>query len=164
MSNPYEETVASLRDTLKRNGFVRCDIPACNCGSWHHRYGLPERFEQIKDMLAEAGYGLCNENGHLVSKALAQLINDLAAEKERADYAWRNVRTLEAARQEEMKKRDAAEKKEPCNWTQDGYGEDAWDTGCNNRFMLEEGTPSDNRMEFCCFCGHPIDELPGEEQ
>ena len=107
MSDMYEETVASLRDTLTRNGFVRCDIPACNCGSWHHRYGLPERFEQIRYMLAEAGYELCNENGHLVSKALAQLINDLAAAKEDADYAWRNVRILEAARVEEMRKRDA---------------------------------------------------------
>jgi len=55
------------------------------------------------------------------------------------------------------------QRKKKCNWTQDGYGEDAWDTGCGNRFMLEEGTPSDNHMEFCCFCGHPIDELPGEE-
>ena len=101
MSDMYEETVASQRDTLTRNGFVRCDIPACNCGSWHHRYGLPERFEQIRYMLAEAGYELCNENGHLVSKALAQLISDLAAAKEDADYAWRNVRILEAARVEE---------------------------------------------------------------
>lgn len=30
----------------------------------------------------------------------------LDAEKERADYAWRNTRTIEAARQEEMAKRD----------------------------------------------------------
>lgn len=33
----------------------------------------------------------------------------LEAERERADYAWRNTRTIEAARQEEMRKRDAAE-------------------------------------------------------
>lgn len=31
-----------MRDVLLRNGFVECDISACNCGSWHHRYGLPE--------------------------------------------------------------------------------------------------------------------------
>lgn len=31
---------------------------------------------------------------------------DLARETERADYAWRNTRTIEAARQEEMRKRD----------------------------------------------------------
>jgi hypothetical protein len=38
-----------------------------------------------------------------------QLGRQLAAEKERADYAWKNTRTIEAARQEEMRKRDAAE-------------------------------------------------------
>jgi len=38
-----------------------------------------------------------------------ELARQLAAEKERADYAWRNTRTIEAARQEEMRKRDAAE-------------------------------------------------------
>lgn len=37
------------------------------------------------------------------------LTRQLAAEKERADYAWRNTRTIEAARQEEMRRRDAAE-------------------------------------------------------
>jgi hypothetical protein len=37
------------------------------------------------------------------------LERQLAAERERADYAWRNTRTIEAARQEEMRKRDVAE-------------------------------------------------------
>jgi chromosome segregation ATPase len=38
-----------------------------------------------------------------------ELTRQLATERERADYAWRNARTIEAARQEEMRKRDAAE-------------------------------------------------------
>ena len=37
------------------------------------------------------------------------LAKALDAERDRADYAWRNTRTIEAARQEEMQKRDAAE-------------------------------------------------------
>lgn len=41
------------------------------------------------------------------------IVDDLTArwkaEQERADYAWRNTRTIEAARAEEMRKRDAAE-------------------------------------------------------
>ena len=37
---------AMLRDVLMRSGFVPCDIPACNCGSFHHRYGLPERMNE----------------------------------------------------------------------------------------------------------------------
>ena len=47
-----------LRDVLLRHGFVPCDIPACNCGSWHSRYGYPERFREIADALTEAGVEL----------------------------------------------------------------------------------------------------------
>lgn len=68
-----------LRDVLWRGGFVMCDIPACNCGSWHHKYGLPERFREIADVLAEAGHELCNENGNLPIRAL----KSLAAERDR---------------------------------------------------------------------------------
>lgn len=38
-----------------------------------------------------------------------ELTRQLATERERADYAWRNTRTVEEARQEEMRRRDAAE-------------------------------------------------------
>lgn len=34
------ERASILVDVLLRAGFVRCDAAACNCGSWHHRYGL----------------------------------------------------------------------------------------------------------------------------
>ena len=40
---------------------------------------------------------------------IKKLTRQLATERERADYAWRNTRTIEAARVEEMRKRDAAE-------------------------------------------------------
>ena len=69
-----EYTADKLRDVLIRAGFVQCNIPECNCGSWHHRYGLPERMEEIENALAEAGYPLSNENGHLVLNALKELI------------------------------------------------------------------------------------------
>lgn len=38
---------------------------------------------------------------------IERLQRELAAEKERADYAWRNTTTIERARQEEMAKRDS---------------------------------------------------------
>lgn len=71
-----EHTAEELQDVLIRNGFVRCDIAACNCGSWHARYGLRERFEELKEMLDEAGHPLCNENGNLVRNALQSLIEE----------------------------------------------------------------------------------------
>jgi hypothetical protein len=69
-----EETVEDLADVLLRNGFVRCDIAACNCGSWHRRYGLYERWLEIEDMMADAGHELSNGNGRLLRNAVANLI------------------------------------------------------------------------------------------
>ena len=44
----------------------------------------------------------------LTANELAGIVNEaLAKETVRADYAWRNTRTIEVARQEEMLKRDA---------------------------------------------------------
>lgn len=71
-----DETAEELRIILRTHGFVPCDSPACNCGSWHPRYGLIERIQEIEDALAEAGHPLCNENGHLIINALRELIAD----------------------------------------------------------------------------------------
>ena len=79
LSSDYKELIgdnARLRDVLRRAGFVECDIPACNCGSWHHRYGLPERWSEIETAVAEAGFPLNNANGHLLLKAVNELIAD----------------------------------------------------------------------------------------
>jgi len=42
-----------------------------------------------------------------MANEIERLQRELAAEKDRADYAWRNTNTIEKARQEEMAKRDA---------------------------------------------------------
>ena len=70
----HTETADELRDVLQRNGFVRCDIAACNCGSWHARYGYRQRLEEVAELIADAGHPLTNENGHLVKLALSELI------------------------------------------------------------------------------------------
>lgn len=76
-----EAELDDLRDMLLRKGFVECDIPACNCGSWHHRYGLPERMQEIRDALAEAGHELSNANGNLTLNALKELVAERDALK-----------------------------------------------------------------------------------
>ena len=68
--------IMDLRDILRRNGFVPCDSPICNCGSWHQRHGLVERVEEWKEILANAGHPLCNENGHLFARALQELVSE----------------------------------------------------------------------------------------
>ena len=40
-----------LTEVLYQNGFVPCDIPACNCGSWHHVGGFKRRFDEIDEVL-----------------------------------------------------------------------------------------------------------------
>ena len=51
-----------------------------------------------------------------------------------------------------------------CTWVQDGAGEEGWDTGCRKRFTLIDGTPSDNKMAFCCYCGQPLEEIVASDQ
>lgn len=86
-----------LRDVLLRRGFVPCDISACNCGSWHHRYGLPERMRDIEDTLSEAGHELSNANGHLPINALKALVaerDDLRRQLAEAELDARRYRWL----------------------------------------------------------------------
>ena len=43
-----------------------------------------------------------------------------------------------------------------CTWTPDEDGD--YQTGCNDIWLLIEGTPTENGMKFCAFCGKPIKE------
>ena len=47
-----------------------------------------------------------------------------------------------------------------CNWAQDGYEPDLWDSDCGQSFYLKEGTPLENKMRFCFGCGKPLTESP----
>lgn len=46
-----------------------------------------------------------------------------------------------------------------CVWHNDPETDSSWDTGCRQLFELNDGTPSENRMSFCCYCGKPIQEV-----
>ena len=76
-----EAEIERLRDVLIHKGFVECDIPACNCGSWHHRYGLPERWAEIKEVLIDADV-LNNDTGNMPLNAIKKLIAQLAERDE----------------------------------------------------------------------------------
>lgn len=45
-----------------------------------------------------------------------------------------------------------------CVWHNDPETDNSWDTDCRQLFEIYEGTPSDNGMAFCCYCGKPIRE------
>lgn len=78
----------AAESALVRHGFRKCNIAACNCGSWHHVGGLAERFDEIASDLSDAGYPLSNDNGHIARRALASLVASRDSWKREA-LAWR---------------------------------------------------------------------------
>jgi hypothetical protein len=49
-----------------------------------------------------------------------------------------------------------------CTWTQDEW-DGHWETSCKHAFCIDEGTPADNEMHFCCYCGKPLVALQFSE-
>lgn len=46
-----------------------------------------------------------------------------------------------------------------CTWTFDDPDRNGWSAECGGEFYLAEGTPKQNEMRFCCYCGKPLDEI-----
>lgn len=44
-----------------------------------------------------------------------------------------------------------------CTWHQDGDSDSGvYATSCRHYFSLEDGTPEDNKMQWCCYCGKQL--------
>jgi len=52
-----------------------------------------------------------------------------------------------------------------CEWSEVG---EMWETTCGHAFVLNDGTPSENEMRFCCYCGGelaaPVAENAAKEE
>jgi hypothetical protein len=48
-----------------------------------------------------------------------------------------------------------------CLWSRADDDTDMWETSCGHAFTIIDGTPSDNHMGFCCYCGRRVDEEIG---
>lgn len=48
-----------------------------------------------------------------------------------------------------------------CEWKQDADGN--WETGCGDLFCLNDSSPLENGMKFCCYCGLTLDEVPYDD-
>ena len=67
-------------------------------------------------------------------------------------------------RQEVLRAQDAlrtalAQQDEPetCTWHQDGDSDSGvYATSCRRFFNLDDGTPEDNRLAWCCYCGRKL--------
>jgi hypothetical protein len=52
-----------------------------------------------------------------------------------------------------------------CTWKVGAgeWDEGIWETICGKAFQFEDGSPSENDMKFCCYCGKPLKEIKFEE-
>lgn len=51
-----------------------------------------------------------------------------------------------------------------CIWADAGEEWGYWETSCNNAFVLIDGTPYENKMRFCPYCGKPLEEAEAQEE
>ncbi len=72
------------------------------------------------------------------------------ADKYGYDEAWR----LAAGKEQE---------KAQCKWQQaPGEYDGEWDTDCGETFWLNDGSPEDNKMRICPYCGKKLIEIPNK--
>jgi len=45
-----------------------------------------------------------------------------------------------------------------CYWKEDKTDEGVWDTSCGERFVIFDGTPNENKMAYCPYCGCVLEE------
>ena len=60
----------------------------------------------------------------------------------------------------------ALEEPDYCTWQQDGDSDSGlYATSCRHYFNLEDGTPEDNKLAWCCYCGKKLaQELITEDE
>ena len=53
--------------------------------------------------------------------------------------------------------RAALAEPETCTWQQDGDSDSGvYGTSCGHYFDITDGTPEDNKMKWCCYCGRKL--------
>lgn len=72
--NDLQQRLDKAEWVLRNSGFRPCDIAACNCGSWHQVGGYRARFDEIKEVVEEAGY---STNGRTLLDAVKAMASDL---------------------------------------------------------------------------------------
>ena len=53
--------------------------------------------------------------------------------------------------------RAALTEPDTCTWQQDGDSDSGvYGTSCGSYFSINDGTPEDNKMAWCCYCGKKL--------
>lgn len=50
---------------------------------------------------------------------------------------------------------------DPCEWIQDEW-DNSYGTSCGNKYQIIDGTPEDNGMNFCTYCGGKLETITGD--
>jgi hypothetical protein len=50
---------------------------------------------------------------------------------------------------------------DPCEWLQDEW-DNSYGTSCGNKYQIIDGTPEDNGMNFCTYCGGKLETITGD--
>lgn len=86
------------------------------------------------------------------------------------DASW-NLRSAsccglcDAGRVELVRLLDEPKREPSCLWSRADDDTDVWETKCGHAFMIIDGTPTDNQMAFCCYCGRPLEqEIGGSDE
>ena len=53
-------------------------------------------------------------------------------------------------------------RKPACLWSRADEDTDTWETACGHAFTLNDGTPTDNQIAFCCYCGRELESETGD--
>ena len=80
---------------------------------------------------------------------------------ENAGYPLALIKALRAALAQQ-----AEPVEQTCTWFQDGDSDSGvYGTSCGHYFQIEDGTPADNKMAWCCYCGKKLaQELIAENE
>jgi hypothetical protein len=70
-----------LENVLLSRGFRRCDIAACNCGSWHQFGGFALRFREINEATNDEW-----RNGETLLARIERIMRDLQALRDEVSH------------------------------------------------------------------------------
>ena len=93
-------------------------------------------------------------------------MSDLRTAAQKVVDAWGDPLGMKRLCEEIDALRAALEQPNECQWQQDGDRDSGmYMASCNRRyFVFEDGTPSDNRMKHCCYCGKVLVEVLIEQE
>ena len=69
--------------------------------------------------------------------------------------ARRSLRALLSAYEREEK---------GCEWREEGYEGGTWETSCGKAFSLIDGTPEENEMKHCPYCGGVLKQIAPDSE